>query len=152
VLDRSIPVLFGAILLPGLLTAPAHAVADEEEAAAIRKVLDKQVTDWNRKDLDAFLEGYWKSPKVVFQSGGTRFNGFDAMRERYRKSYQAEGKEMGTLAFSDVDIVVLGSDAALVRGKFQLTMSDGKRPSGIYTLVMRKLPEGWRIVHDHTSS
>ena len=127
-----------------------HAAADE--AAAIRQVLDKQVDDWNKKDLDAFLEGYWRSPKVVFQSGSTRSDGFEAMRERYRKSYQADGKEMGRLAFSDIDIVSLGADAALVRGRFKLTMSDGKTPTGIYTLVMRKLPEGWRIIHDHTSS
>jgi ketosteroid isomerase-like protein len=147
---RSTIPLVGPLALLGLFATSVRAA--EDEAVAIRKVLDQQVVDWNKKDLDAFLEGYWKSPKVVFQSGGKRFDGFEAMRERYRKTYQAEGKEMGTLVFSDVEIVVLGADSALVRGKFQLTMSDGKQPNGIYTLIMRKLPEGWRIVHDHTSS
>jgi uncharacterized protein (TIGR02246 family) len=127
-------------------------LAPEDETAAIRKVLDQQVVDWNKKDLDAFLGGYWKSPEVVFQSGSNRSTGFEAMRDRYRKSYQADGKEMGKLVFSDVEVVLLGPDAALVRGRFQLTMSDGKTPSGIYTLIMRKLPEGWRIIHDHTST
>jgi beta-aspartyl-peptidase (threonine type) len=147
----SVP-LAGALALSALLAGYRIGHAADDEAAAIRKVLDKQVDDWNKKDLDAFLEGYWRSPKVVFQSGPTRFDGFDAMRDRYQKTYQADGKEMGKLKFTDVDVVVLAADAALVRGRFQLTMSDGRTPSGIYTLVMRKLPEGWRIIHDHTSS
>jgi uncharacterized protein YbdZ (MbtH family) len=31
-------------------------------------------------------------------------------------------------------------------------MSDGKTPHGLFTLIVRRLPEGWRIVHDHTSA
>jgi beta-aspartyl-peptidase (threonine type) len=57
---------------------------------------------------------------------------------------------MGKLAFSDLRIETLGPAAALVRGSFQLTMPDGKQPHGIFTLVFRKFPEGWRIIHDHT--
>jgi ketosteroid isomerase-like protein len=59
---------------------------------------------------------------------------------------------MGRLAFSGLEVVVLGPDAALARGRWQLLMSDGKRPGGLFTLILRKLPEGWRIIHDHTSS
>ena len=59
---------------------------------------------------------------------------------------------MGRLAFTGLEVVMLGPDAALARGRFQLSMSDGKRPTGLFTLILRKRPEGWRIVHDHTSS
>ena len=31
-------------------------------------------------------------------------------------------------------------------------MPDGKQPHGVFTLIFRKFPEGWRIVHDHTCS
>jgi beta-aspartyl-peptidase (threonine type) len=57
---------------------------------------------------------------------------------------------MGRLAFTDLEVIVVGPDAALTRGRFQLTMSDGKRPSGLFALILRKRPECWRIVHDHT--
>ena len=134
-------------LVPGLGRA-----ADEPEAAAVRRLLDMQVEAWNRKDLDAFLVGYWNSPDVVFQSGADRSDGFEALRARYRKRYQEEGRAMGQLAFTGVEVVVLGPDAALARGRWQLTMPDGKRPGGLFTLILRKRPEGWRIVHDHTSS
>ena len=59
---------------------------------------------------------------------------------------------MGTLSFSDLQIEPLGADSAFVRGKFQLQMPDGKQPHGVFTLIFRKLPEGWRIIHDHTCS
>ena len=89
---------------------------------------------------------------VVFQSGGTRTDGFEAIRTRYRARYQAEGREMGRLDFEGVEVVMLGSDAAVSRGRWKLTMSDGKGSAGLFTLILRKLPEGWRIVHDHTSA
>jgi uncharacterized protein (TIGR02246 family) len=139
------------IILAGLRIGPGHA-ADEDEASAVRKVLATQVECWNRKDLDGFLDGYRRGPDVVFQSGASRFDGFEAMRARYRKTYQGEGREMGVLAFSGLEVVLLGPDAALARGRWELAMSDGKRPGGLFTLILRKQPEGWRIVHDHTSS
>jgi ketosteroid isomerase-like protein len=123
----------------------------EDASIVIRRLLDGQVTDWNRKDLDAFLDGYWRSPQVVFQSGADRSDGWEAMRDRYRKRYQGEGKEMGRLEFTGVEIRPLGPADAFARGRWQLTMSDDSRHGGLFTLILRKLPEGWKIVHDHTS-
>jgi beta-aspartyl-peptidase (threonine type) len=39
----------------------------------------------------------------------------------------------------------------MVRGRWRLTFRDGKQTGGLFTLLMRRTPEGWRIVHDHTS-
>jgi beta-aspartyl-peptidase (threonine type) len=146
---RTTALLIGTLALAALRINPGRAADDE--AAAVRRLLDAQVESWNHKDLDGFLDGYHHDPGVVFQSGADRFDGFEALRSRYRKTYQAEGREMGRLAFSGLEVVVLGPDATLARGRWQLTMSDGKRPGGLFTLILRKLPEGWRIVHDHTS-
>jgi beta-aspartyl-peptidase (threonine type) len=121
-------------------------------AASIRAVLDAQVQAWNAGRLEEFMIGYWRSPKLTFFSGGRKLSGWDATLERYRKNYQAEGKEMGKLKFSDLDIQLLGAGAAIVRGRFELKMSDGKEPSGLFTLVFRKFTNGWKIIHDHTSS
>jgi beta-aspartyl-peptidase (threonine type) len=59
---------------------------------------------------------------------------------------------MGKLDFSDLRVEVLGSEAAFVRGVWQLTMPDGTTPHGRFTLIFRKFPEGWKIIHDHTSA
>jgi beta-aspartyl-peptidase (threonine type) len=126
--------------------------ATEDPGAAIRALLDRQQADWNRGELDAFLSGYWNSPEVVFQSGGDQNRGFAAVRDRYHRRYKAEGRSMGTLAFSSVEVELLGTEAALARGRWRLILPDGQTTGGLFTLVLRKLPEGWRIVHDHTSS
>jgi beta-aspartyl-peptidase (threonine type) len=148
---RSLALITGALTLTSLHVSSSRAANDQAEAA-VHRLLDMQVQAWNRQDLDGFLDGYWRSPEVVFQSGAARFDGFEAMRTRYRATYQAEGRAMGQLAFSGLEIIMLGPDAALARGRWQLTMPDGKRPGGLFTLIVRKRPEGWRIVHDHTSS
>src|SRR4051794_1046926 len=119
------------------LAHPGIVRGAEDEAAAVRGLLDAQVEAWNRKDLDAFLEGYWRSPDVVFQSGAERFDGFEALKARYRNRYQAEGRAMGRLAFDGLEVVVLGPDAVLARGRWQLTMPDGSHPAGLFTLVLR---------------
>ncbi len=133
------------------LKAPKAAQGPDPAVVAVRQVLDKQEKDWNADNLDGFLEGYWHAPGVVFLSGGDRHDGFDAMRDRYQKRYKAEGKAMGKVRFSGVEVQPLAPDAAFARGRWGLTLPDGKTPGGLFTLVLRKFPEGWKVVHDHTS-
>ncbi len=141
-------ILVAVALLIGAASAQSTPASNPD--AAIRRVLQSQVDAWNHHDLDAFMAGYWRSPDLTFFSGTTVTKGWEPTLARYRKNYQGEGRSMGTLSFSDLQVEVLGPDAALVRGRFQLFMPDGKQPHGLFTLIFRKFPEGWRIVHDHT--
>jgi uncharacterized protein (TIGR02246 family) len=146
-MNRAVLVLLG-------LTSLAHAGdADNSTAAqqAIRKVLDDQVVAWNKRDLPGFMAGYWQSEELTFFSGASKTRGWQATLDRYRKKYQGEGKEMGTLAFKDIDVRLLGPDHALATGRFELQLRSEKA-SGIFTLILHKKEAGWRIVHDHTSS
>jgi len=121
------------------------------QSSPILQVLNQQQADWNRHDLQAFMSGYWNSPSLTF-FGAKKTSGWQATLDRYRKTYQGEGKEMGKLDFSDLRIEPLGNDSAFVRGAWHLTMSDGKTPHGLFTLVFRRFPDGWKIIHDHTSA
>ena len=96
------------------------------------------------------MAGYWNSPELTF-FGAKRTSGWQATLDRYRMTYQGAGREMGNLEFSDLKVEQFAPDAAFVRGSWKLTMSDGKTPHGFFTLVFRKFPEGWKIVHDHSS-
>jgi uncharacterized protein (TIGR02246 family) len=125
--------------------------ARADDAGDIRKVFEEQVVAWNRGDLVGFMKGYWKSKDLTFVSGKDVTRGWEETLERYKKRYQSEGKEMGKLAFADVEVQVLAPGIALVTGKFELTLSK-ETLTGRYTLIVKKLDEGWRIVHDHTSS
>jgi ketosteroid isomerase-like protein len=120
--------------------------------SAVEHVLRSQQDAWNHHDLDAFMAGYWNSPKLTFFSGAKEMSGWQATLDRYRATYASPGHEMGTLEFSDLRIEMLGLKAAFVRGAWHLTMPDGKSPHGLFTLVFRKFPAGWKIVHDHTSA
>jgi len=124
--------------------------ADLEEG--IKHVLVSQVEAWNHGKLDAFMQGYWHSPDLTFFSGATVTRGWEPTLLRYHQRYQAEGKEMGKLEFQDLNIDLLSRRSAVVTGRWQLTMSDGKQPHGLFTLIFKRLPVGWKIVHDHTSS
>ena len=99
--------------------------------------------------MDAFLEGYWHSDELTFSGVQGISRGFSAVRERYQKSYPDQ-QAMGTLGFSGLEIRLLGPEAALVLGHWHLTREKGDI-GGVFSLVFQRFPEGWRIIHDHTS-
>jgi ketosteroid isomerase-like protein len=118
--------------------------------AAIRAVLDAQAAAWNRGDLEGYMDGYDRSPNTEFVGGDTINRGWQAVLDRYKKSYDSREK-MGVLTFSDLEITVLSKDAALVLGRWRLKRANDE-PHGTFTLLFRKTKAGWRIVHDHSSS
>jgi beta-aspartyl-peptidase (threonine type) len=120
-------------------------------AQEIGRVIVQQQDAWNRGDLEAFMAGYWNSPDLTFFSGAHESKGWQAALERYKKTYQSAGHEMGKLEFANLRVEMLGPDAAFVRGEFHLTMSDGKTPHGLFTLIFKKFVDGWKIVHDHSA-
>jgi uncharacterized protein (TIGR02246 family) len=141
-----------SVLMPLHATiAGSRAQSPDDGKVAVEQVLRTQQEAWNRHDLDGFMAGYWNSADLTFFSGGKVTSGWQAALDRYRAKYSGPGNEMGKLEFSDLRVEMLGPDAAFVRGAFHLTMSDGKTPHGIFTLVFRRFPDGWKIVHDHTS-
>ena len=148
---RKLSVIALMLLIAAVPLIAQQSAASPSAETEIRALIDQQVAAWNRHDLEAFMAGYWKSPDLTFFSGSNVTQGWQPTLERYRQRYQSNGAVMGTLEFSELAIEQLGPAAEFVRGHWQLTMPDGKQPHGLFTLVFRKFPEGWRIVHDHSS-
>jgi ketosteroid isomerase-like protein len=117
--------------------------------AAIRAVLEAQQAAWNQGDIDTFMDSYWKSDLTAFVDSSGILHGWQTVLDRYHKSYPNR-QAMGTLTFSDLEITVLSPTATLVMGHWRLQRELGKQ-GGVFTLVFRKFPEGWRIINDHTS-
>ena len=132
--------------------APARpdAVIAAREAQAIEALLRAQDAAWNRGDIDAFMAGYWVSPELRFASGGTVTRGWNETNARYKSRYATRAL-MGELTTSDYDIALLAPDAAIAHGSWRLTRA-GDKPSGLYTLILRKIGGQWRIVSDTTTS
>ncbi|HXN25441.1 MAG TPA: nuclear transport factor 2 family protein [Candidatus Dormibacteraeota bacterium] len=116
----------------------------------VRALLQAQAAAWNRGDIAEFMNGYWRSPQTVFAGSSGVQRGWDALLERYKRNYP-DRAAMGHLTFSELEITPLGPDAAVILGHWHL-QRDKDAPGGVFTLVARRFPEGWRIIHDHTSA
>jgi uncharacterized protein (TIGR02246 family) len=129
----------------------AIAQANPPAETAIRQVLDQQVADWNRGDVDAFMKGYENSPQTTFV-GQTVQYGYATILERYKKVY-ANPAAMGKLTFAHLAIRVLTSDYAAVTGNFHLQRDSagGGNADGIFSLLLKKDTLGWKIILDHSS-
>jgi uncharacterized protein (TIGR02246 family) len=143
-------ILCAAIFVPASSARQGRAQnSDERMKREVRAVLDAQVAAWNRGDIEGFMRGYAQSADTTFTSGETLTRGWQTVLDRYKKNYDTREK-MGTLTFSELEIKSLGKDGAVVLGRWQLKRT-ADEPKGRFTLILRRMREGWRITHDHTS-
>ena len=136
-----------------LLVVPSLLFAQNAtpEVRDIRAVLDKQVADWNRGDMEAFASGYKNSPDILF-IGSKISRGYAQMLDTYRKNYSTKEK-MGTLNFSGLEVQPLDERFATVTGHFHLerTAAGGGNSDGHFLLVFERTPDGWKVVRDDTT-
>ncbi|UCE18890.1 MAG: nuclear transport factor 2 family protein [Gemmatimonadota bacterium] len=116
----------------------------------IMAVLNEQMRYWNDGDIEQYMAGYDRSDSLRFASGGKVSYGWENTLERYKNGYPNK-ETMGTLQFSNIDVSVISGDAALVFGKWEL-QKENEHPWGLFTLIFQQTNDGWRIVHDHTST
>ena len=118
----------------------------------VRKLLKDSENAWNRADLVTFASFYDDSPDTTFIGREVTHGGPKEVLARYRRSYPTP-EAMGTLTFSEIDVRPLGDGYALAHGRFALKRSaaGGGDAAGRFTLVLRRTPAGWRIIHDHSS-
>ena len=136
---------------PAQQPQPKAEPAEAADVATIRALLEAQTSAWNRGDLEGYMQGYWRSGELTFFSGASRTAGWEKTLQRYKRAYKSGGRQMGRLSYREIKVELLGADAAFVRGKWQLKMREGASPQGVFTLVLKRFPEGWKIVHDHSS-
>jgi ketosteroid isomerase-like protein len=121
------------------------------DRTSVEKVLDDQREAWNRGDIEAFMQGYVQGPDLVFTSGAQIRRGWQVTLDRYRARYGNDTSTMGKLAFEVLEVQALGADGAVVLGRWGLSGLDAPA-GGVFSVVLERLEDGWRIVHDHTSS
>jgi ketosteroid isomerase-like protein len=135
----------GAIFaLTTFAAAPAQATT---AISAIPALLAHSADAWNHGDLDAFMTSYENSPATEYISAKTVIHGYANIRAHYAAHY---GNGMGTLTFSGLSVMPLGSDYAVVVAHWHLAMASGAHPTGIFSLVLHRSPGGWHIVADHS--
>ncbi len=141
------------LLLMMLVALAGQASATEvpnPDQAAIIEVLRTAEAGWNAGDIPTYMNSYWQSDQLRFASGGKVSFGWQPVLDGYLARYPDKAA-MGRLVFADLDVQMTGPDHAVAFGSWRLIRA-ADEPHGLFTLIFRRLPEGWRIIHDHTSS
>jgi hypothetical protein len=68
------------------------------EEATIRAILNAEQIAWNNGDLEAFMEGYWKSDSLQFMSPRGSNHGWQRVLDEYKNAYP-DRAAMGTLSY-----------------------------------------------------
>jgi uncharacterized protein (TIGR02246 family) len=133
---------------------PTTAPTPRPDAATLTKELAAQLErgagDWNRGDLEGFLSDYAPDSSTTFVDGRRARHGFDFIRRNYEPWF-APNARRDSLRFEAVEARSLSPTLALVTARYILHRSDSTTSSGPFTLVMERRPDGWKILHDHTS-
>ena len=120
----------------------------------VTRALQEGVEAWNAGNLPQFLNGYLDSPDLTYTSSGRVIRGFQTLQKRYQDTYGKDKQSMGRLRFDQIEVWPLGGDYALALGRWHLELAKAKTREtveGVFSLVLRKTPQGWKILHDHTS-
>ena len=128
----------------------AQKKVSQKDSLDIVKTLFKQQADWNSGDIDAFMEGYFKSDELVFSGSSGPIYGWEATRDRYKKSYSSR-LLMGQLEFEVLSMIQLSPTVIQLQGSFYLTR-DIEDSSGFFTLIWLQKEGNWLVISDHTSS
>ena len=138
-----------SLLLTITILFAIAAIGQSNDETAIRALLQTQTEAWNRGDLEAFMQTYWKNDSLTFigKNGVTR--GWQQTLDNYKKGYPDKAA-MGTLTFDVLEVKKLSADYYYVTGKWMLQRA-ADAPSGYYTLLLRKIGGAWKIISDHSS-
>ena len=140
--------LYGLLLF--LLSIPIAQAQTAADRKTILGILDRQITDWNSGNTEAFMNGYWKSDSLTFVGKVGVTYGYDATLNNYKRRYP-DRASMGTLKFTIIKLEFPARDVAYVIGKFHLTRPKIGDAEGHFTLLWRKIKGQWVIVSDHSS-
>ena len=137
------------ILLLLMLSFSLVALAQPGDAVSIRKVLDEQIKEWNKGNIEGFMQGYWRNDSLMF-IGKSGINwGWQKTLDNYRKNYP-DTIAMGKLSYDIILVKELSPEYYYVVGKWMLTRSIGNL-GGHYNLLFRKINGQWLIIADHSS-
>jgi len=139
--------IFTLLTLSSLLSLNLNAQNKDEQT--IRSILTDQTIQWNKGNIEAFMQGYWKSDSLLFVGKTGPKYGYQTTLENYKKNYP-DAATMGKLDFDILKVQKLSPDFYFVLGKWALTRTIGNL-GGHYTLLFRKINNQWVIVVDHSS-
>lgn len=130
-----------------LLASPSNAQTKTEQK--IIQILKTQDVEWNRGNIDGFMQTYWNSDSLMFIGKSGVTYGWKNTLNNYKKGYP-DTAAMGKLDFTLIDIKKLSRKYYHVVGKWHLNRTIGNL-QGHFTLLLKKIKGKWLIIADHSS-
>jgi ketosteroid isomerase-like protein len=137
------------LILLLLAVAIESSAQQSNDKQAILNVLEKQRSDWNKGDVEAYMEGYLKSDSLLFVGKNGPTYGWQKTLENYKRGYPDKAA-MGFLTFGIKKVELIAKDQAFVLGSWHLKREKDE-PKGYFTLLLRKINGMWKVVVDHSS-
>jgi ketosteroid isomerase-like protein len=139
------------VVVTAIVACSAPKIPLGDPPQEIAAMLQRSASDWNRGDLAGFMSDYAHDSLTSYMSGGHVQYGWQALFDRYQKTYFAPGKSRDSLSFDELHVRALTPDLAFATARFRLSRRDSVVASGPFTLVLQKQGARWQILHDHTS-
>jgi len=134
-----------------LFTFSFQVMAQEHKSVkAVKAILHRQADAWNKGDIEAFMQDYWKSDQLQFIGSKGVTYGWENTLNNYKKGYP-DKQAMGQLSFDIISVDRLSRKSMMMVGKFYLERDGLENLSGHFLLVWKKVKGQWVIVADHTS-
>ena len=149
---RSVLIRCSALALSLFVCSSAVFAKEDSMESGIKSLMQMQSDAWNGGNLEKFMSGYLQSKDVCYTAGGNEVWGYDAINARYKSRYGSNTASMGKVSFSELKIIPLGDKNALCIGHWKVEKNDSSSVGGVFSLVFVKTSDGWRILHDHTST
>ncbi len=141
--------VFLIFLWVGMLQQSAVFAQNKGDREAILALLEEQRQNWNKGDLEAYMQGYWKHDSLLFVGKSGPTYGWQQTLDNYKKGYP-DRKAMGYLTFGIRSVSFLSPDQAFVLGSWNVKREKDE-PKGFFTLIIRKIEGEWKVVSDHSS-
>ncbi len=148
---RFILVVLGLMIGSACSGSDDVAVDPAELQAAVDSLLRTSAAAWNGGDLDGFLLWYQRGAETTFIGSAGLLHGWEAIRQRYAPTFEP-GAVRDSLRFEGLETRVLGGAYGLATARYVLFRGDSTTSTGAFTLVLEETPQGWRIIHDHSSA
>ena len=137
------------VLMIACLFCATVLFAQTKDEQAIKTAMGKQVSAWNKGNIDVFMETYWNNDSLLFIGKGGNTYGWKTTLDNYKKRYP-DLTAMGKLNFDSLQLRPLGGEYYFVIGNWHLQRTIGDI-GGVFTLLFKKIKGSWFIVVDHTS-
>lgn len=118
--------------------------------AAVDHLLTESEKAWNGGDLAGFMEWYKRDEETTFLGSSGLMHGWDTIRQRYAGRFEPDASR-DSLRFEELVARPLAPWLGLATARYVLFQGDSVNSTGVFTLVVERTPEGWRIIHDQSA-